>query len=405
MFTISVVPPNAGDFRYVWSWWDGTVDATTVPYVSKRINMGGIPGMRTLSYRVTIVDAEGQSTVRTGSFLANNPPGIVPSPSVTLNDAAFPYDTQIRVTAYDLDNDPIFFAYYNQDVFLGNGVMVSAGTVDGTYFGTRYPGQNGFTNTFSTTIHSDRELVVKVIDSQSGTSAGTTTFDVALHGHEPAPPALSVSADVQVAAGDIQRVGQGRSVDFSIYAKDVPGSSFVFFWAFYGSFGWAQTFYSAGTTVPQPDGGFKNNVTKSLAPPEYGGNKQVVVTVVNTFTGFSSSERIGITLQANNPPGTPVFVIKDFASLAVVTAPGPVTAGTLLEFAATAVDPEADIVAYFWTFNQPVALPAATLKLWGPKVVVDTTAYPVGSSVQGILECIDRLGGTVSALIPQITIQ
>src|SRR6516162_8171626 len=98
-FTISGGASD-GSITYVWKFWDNSVQVTTEPTVEKVLNEGGTG----LGYSCTYCDALGQSATLTGSLDVNAPPVIVGTPTISVNDALFPFNTILTSICYDPEN-------------------------------------------------------------------------------------------------------------------------------------------------------------------------------------------------------------------------------------------------------------------------------------------------------------
>src|ERR1044072_6896021 len=112
----------SGDLRYVWRWlWDNTVDVTTEGTVSRKLNLGGNPlDSFLLRYETVVVDDLGQSAVFPGSFVVNNPPQVIPAPSISANDGVFPYSTRLSLTAFDFEGHAITATLLDSGTFVSS---------------------------------------------------------------------------------------------------------------------------------------------------------------------------------------------------------------------------------------------------------------------------------------------
>jgi len=410
VFSLSVVPPaSAKVYSYVWNFWDGTVAVTTEPSVQKVLNMGGNPTLagRKLTYTCIPVLADGQSTAIVGEVQVNNPPSIVPSPSVTLNDRYFPYATNLTVTAYDLENDPMSFLYYLNGTAIGGGATTAVGVVNGTWNGTLAGTYNAYQNVFSTTVGSARTVKALVVDNQGG----TTTVDFALRGKVAPPPSVSPQVVVGSVTADsttrpAQRIGVGQTVDFSVYAKDEAGGTFGFLWKFAGSLGWTTLpSFTNGTATLLADGGYRSTVVRDIAD-ETPGFKSVECRVTNNATNKFVTVPFDVELTANQVATNGTLAVK--VNGADEAEPISVTAGDKLQYSLTVTDPDADIVTYKWTFTLPAgAIPASppqnSLVVWGQKALLDTTGWPAGNILTTVLAT-DRLGGVTSVTVPLVAV-
>jgi hypothetical protein len=387
----------------VWKFWDGTVAVTSEPRVEKTLNIGGDPtDSRKLYFTCQPTMEDGQSTILTGFVQVNNPPYVVPSPEITRNDDFFPYPTQIRLTAYDVERDDISFLYYNSAGSpLGGGVSTYVGEIAGTWNGTAGL-YSGTQNIFDGTITADSRVILKIVDSESGTRL--VNFD--FFGETPPPPVIGVTADASILTADAssvpdQRIGPGQNVQFTVYASDPVSSNFTFLWSFFGSLGWNGNSYATGTSAPTADGSVRNTYTKDIES-ETGGQKTVLVTVKNTDSNKEVQIPIYVDLIANSVGTVATISVVD-QNDNPVTAGSTVPAGTKLTYSAVVVDPQNDVLIYKWTFTQPGGTPT-TLRLFGPKAFIDTTGFTPGGSILLTLQAIDRMNAVATFTGPTILV-
>ncbi len=387
--------PAGVPVTYIWEFpWDNSVAATTVPAFDKVLNKGGNPANgQLLYYTVTAALPDGQHISTTQSVAVNWPPMIVPSPTISKNDATFPYDTQIAFTAWDVEQaGALSFLYTQNGTVLGHGVQTPAGQFSGTYDGT-VVSVYGTHSAFARTVQSSQVVQAVIVDSQSG----TRTMDFHLSGRFPAAPGLSLSASVPAVSSEVgrqnPRIGPGQIAQFAVYVSDAQDAPFDFLWTFAGSHGWATTAYSAGTTGLAPGGAIRNTVDKSLEG-ETGGVKTVTARVHSQVSGLSSIEQTTITLVDNTAASS--AAIHVFDGILEKIDGDTVNAGTKVKFTAVAVDPQDDLSDYRWEFAQPSPVSPSTLVLYGAEALLDTTDYPAGATVQGTLHVTDRLGASAS---------
>jgi hypothetical protein len=412
----SITGTGSNIYSYVWKLWDGSVMVTTTPSTPCfDINMGGQPGANNLNYSVTPVQLDGQNVVLNGSILCNNPPSLYPTPTITPNDGLFPFQTELKVVAFDMDNDILNFAWFSGVTALGNGTSIKVGNVTGTWIGngtTLVGNYAGTQNTFDWMVRSDQTLSVLITDG----NGGETSLDFHLRGSDAPPPQIGVSGAISGLLADAadlpeQRIGIGQSVTFSVYGKDASGIPVNFLWSFAGSNNWTTgPEFTTGTIAALPDGGFQSTYTKDVSMEVVTVGTQKVATAVATVIGPTSQTSVEqqITLIANTAPTSVDFSVKNFGTVINFgndSSQGDLfPAGTQFEFEAVANDPNNDIVEYFWRFDQPAGVSPQTLSLWGAKVSVDTSQYPDGSTVSGNLVVTDRMGGTFVTDTPFVSI-
>ena len=409
-FSVSGYGSLSDIYSYAWRFWDSTGTATPGPTVMKVINTGSNPMGAPAGLQLSCmpVGVDGQSTVLYGTLAANNGPIILAGgASISVNDAYFPYATQMGLTVFSFENLPLSFAWYAGATFLGSGVSSSAGLVAGTWSGngTVEIGQfNGVQNYFDAVIGSPTEVTGVVTDA----SGGTASFDFSLRGQLPPPAAASAGASaigLVASVSDVQRIGAGQSVDFTVYANSVTGGTLSFSWEFYGSHNWTVTGQSSGTTSILPNGGYQNTVSKDISGEVVAAGTQktveavcdIFLTNLATQTTQMSQVTVDMVLLTNLPPSPMTISVSD-NGVPIVNGIG--TLGDVIEFDATGTDPNHDWVWYAWNFNQPFT-PNVGL-YWGPKVRLDTSRYTEGQAVSGVVTATDLLGSQFTFILPDI---
>ena len=128
--------------------------------VSKQLNLGGNPAEGVglpyvLPLRCEICDtADNVPRIDPQTVAANNSPTIYGAPTVRPNSQPLPFQTQVQVTAYDLESALVVFLWYYGTVAIGGqDVATWPVAVTGTYYGT-FSGsnRNSYTNTLTTTV-------------------------------------------------------------------------------------------------------------------------------------------------------------------------------------------------------------------------------------------------------------
>ena len=410
---VAPIPSGSVIYSYVWDFWDGSSTATTAPFAIKVINIGGQPGTDELHFACRPVAIDGQSVTLNGTITANNPPTILPGVSISNNDSFFAYLTTLALTAIDVDNDPITFAWYTGTTFLGAGTSAAAGNQYGTWSGngTTIIQQYAATaNNIDLVVTADRTVSCYVADDRGGTAS----VNFVLRGEPNPPPDATVAAGVAGVVFDATspanaRIGEGQTVDFTVYVAPMPQHNLSYLWTFSGSDNWTMPpIHESGTTVIQPSGGQSNTVNRNIDSEviSFGTAKvataHVRVSAANIYTGLvtHTDADYPILLIANSAPSA--VTVQRLDNGTPISGSGPVAAGTKIEFVAAGTDADLDLLTYRWVFNQ--AITPTTLYLWGPKVLVDTTGYAALSSVQGNLTVEDRLGATLNVILPSTTV-
>lgn len=408
-FALSEFPTGSVVYSYVWKWWDATSDATVVPTTQRKLNIGGYPGTRELYYDCLPVAIDGQTTTINGSLSVNNPPSIVGSPSITVNDGYFPYDTQLVVEALDLDGDSFDFSWYQGDTYLGSGTSTGPVSTNGTWVGndqTVVVSEDAYTNVLDVTVASARTVRCYIVDTAGGTSA----IDFELRGNQRPPPSTGLNVDSASVSADAStlasaRVGPTETLDYTVYAKDVAGDPVTFTWNFAGSNNWTATEYFVDPGTAMPDGSYRSSYTKSLAAetfPSGQTTKVVTTTVKATSSTASATSTFTTTLLKDNPPSAVSYVVR--ANGVAIDPSGGAPQGATLEFDATVTDLDGDVVSIKWTFVQPGGVFPTSLVLFGPKVAVSTTDYSPADLVQGSVTVTDLVGASATFSVPSVTL-
>ena len=410
---VAPIPSGSVIYSYVWDFWDGSSTATPAPFVAKVINIGGQPGTDELHYTCRPVAQDGQSVTLNGTITANNRPTILPGVSISANDGYFAYATTLGLTAIDLDADPVAFAWYVGTNLLSAGTSSYIGDVSGTWAGngvTVIQNYAGTRNTLDVVVASSRVVTCYVSDDRGGTAA----VAFALRGEPNPPPAATLTAGVAGVSFDATtppsaRIGDDQRVNFTVYVAPMPQHVISFLWTFSGSENWTMPpAVETGTTSYLGNGGLQSTVYRDISAEVVSSGTakvataQVRVTATNIYNGaISYSEAdYDITLLANTPPSA--VTVTRLNNGSPVTGSGPVAVGTKVEFVAAGTDVDMDLLTYRWVFNQAVT--PATLYLWGPKVLVDTTGYASPSAIVGNLTVTDRLGGALNVVLPATTV-
>ena len=388
-FTVYGDLPPGEDYAFVWKWWDGTVSVTATQSTTKVINMGGNPDDgNLLRYTVTMVDADGNSQDFNGQTEVNNPPTLVPPPTVTPNGQTYPFSTVLAVDAYDLDDDSISPHWYQGGTYLGVGTQVYVGSVSGTYNGTFAGLQNGTGYSYAHSATQNTDIRLLLIDA----GTGTTSFDFNVRGRQPVSPFSSYTVTTPGVIYEVNateaRVGPAQTIEVSVYTP-VLSSEPTFEWSYEEADGWVVASTSSGTTVLQDNGTYLNTDSKAL-DTETAGSRLIRVTITDTASSESVEVIVSVDLASNSDP----------EDIAVTTSAvgGVANVGDLILFEVSASDPENDLVFYKWTFTTP------SLTLWGSRVLINTSDLSAGQTLAGTVRAIDRLNADVSAAIPTVTL-
>lgn len=367
--------------RYVWKWWDGTVDVTTSGTVSKQLNTGGNPadGYQ-LRYACEAVNEVGQSSEFYGAISVNNPPSVVlGSTSLSKNGGDFSFRTKASIVAYDIEGSDLAFEWYAGGNYLGPGNTRFTGVVSGTYAGT-YCGEFGGTNSYvNYDVVENGSLICRVYDLDGGTQA----IPFYLFGQSPAqaytaPTALAWESTIDAASSPTVRIGVNQYAEFTVYTQENANPT-EFVWTFHGSNGWATTTYSTGTTTELENGAYKNQALKAT----YGqtaGPKVGECRLRDILTGNVVYVNVPVYLETNTGPEILSYEIL----------PSSPTVGDILSFAVTAIDADLDLISVKWYF------PDLGKTLYGRQVFIDSTGISPGNPMHATVTVTDRLGQSVS---------
>ena len=381
--------PAGQAFTFVWNWWDGEVTATSTQSTTKRINMGGNPAdAYLLRYTVMMVDAEGTSEVFQGSISVNNPPTIVPPPTATPNDTTFPFSTILRIQAFDFELPTQTYAWFQGDVYLGEGTIANAGSVPGRYSGTLVNAYASTSNELTYIGAANADVRVLAMDADSG----TTAFDFQVRGRSAINPFASSNIVTPGVIFEVitqpTRIGPLQTAEFVIYTPIMDVEP-TFLWEYEAGDGWVVATTSAGATTPQRDGSYLNSDIKAL-DTEIAGVRRVKVTITDNPSGATTIVALTTELFGNTAP-------TDLTITTSATVDSEVAVGDKLEYSAVATDVDEDLLMYKWTFSVP-----ATGVLWGRTVVVDTTGLSVAQALAGTLTVVDRLNAETTIALPTI---
>lgn len=374
--TFTINGTQTDGLTYVWKWWDGSVDATTVPQAQKKLNMGGDPRWSgTLPVQVEVVDALGRSGQYNSSIVVNNPPQLVPGTAMVDPNGKFvTYETVIKATVYDLLNQPLSFAWSSGDLSLGAGNQTSVGLVDAYWNGT-YVGQaNGYEASFPHTVDGSTELTLTVVNA----GGGELVITLPVYGFERSDTYFAPSAGPESQTGDassVPVVTVGENASFSIYTSN--SNRTVFSWGFWGTNGWSIAHSTNGSTTLLPDGTWRNTVLKTTTG-ESPGSKLAEVVAYDLDHDVFSVVTIPVTVLSNDPPDALSYEISPIVPIA----------GDWIRFRANYTDPNRDIVTTRWEFSSPY------LFVWGRTAWVDTAGMTSGQEVNGKFTVYDRLGAS-----------
>lgn len=425
-FRVLGTPPVYPQPIYVYKWWDGSVIATGTASgsVVKRLNLGGNPAEGggppfVVPFRCDICDQLGNVVqVVPSTIEVNNPPTIVGAPTITPNNHAFPFETQVRVAAYDLENNSAlqFLWYYGTNPIGGFDTTTGPTNVEGTYYGTLTGlTRDLYVNTLEVTVlGAGTVLTCKIVDGDSG----TTRVNIPVQGYDPGAPQFSLAAQPSSLLADAStqsaaRIAPGQTMLFSSYAQDASAGQLVFTWYLYGTNGWnAQDipYVSHGTTTALPDKGWRGELLRPIDQETGSGPRTAILSVTNTSTGQSIYSAVPVFLEENQPPVMTSVGVYNAGGLSIaevtkLSAPS----RTVVRFSGTATDSGQDIVYFKWDFTAPAD--PASFTLYGRDAYVDVTDWPgsptgIAYPALGVVTAVDRYGVSSSTFaIPQLSVK
>lgn len=411
--------PTAG-LRYVFSFWDGTTEVNTTGTAIKVLNAGGNPADSfLLRWSGTTVDDRGEAAGNSAAFVVNNPPVIVQAPQATVNDAAFPYDTELSLEAYDLEGHvPLSFNWWRggTKVLYSSGTSTGSvsGTYSGTYTGLAYPARSS--HLWVTNVTQPEMVRVDVVDSQSG----TTTLNFSLLGRKPTnpygTPMVETGSLVADASGPPRsRVGAGLKAKFILHTEVLDSGTVTCDWGFPQYLGWLGGVSGTNAPVAYPpvqlaNGAYECVVEKPLSETATTA-RQVQVQATLTHNGKSSLAVLSLILLPNTEPENVAVEVLNQAGTVIElssNAADVAAASNRIQFRATAVDPDLDLVSFAWRIAVSTTPSRDDLFLYGRTAVIDMTGLTAGNTIGGsgsYLHARDRFGAqVVLGTFPTITI-
>jgi hypothetical protein len=378
-----------------------------------------------LPYRCEICNDQGTIVaVKNRQISVNNPPTLYGNPTITPNNQPFPFQTQISVVAYDMENNGVLPLWYCNSDPISGAVTTGPVSVPGTYCGTLTgTNRNAYTSTLNTTIYGQGTVYVcKLVDNDGGTNLLT----VPVMGFEPADPHFAIAVQPNTVTVDASTlpdavIAPGQVIYFTAYGYDPTPGTLVYTWYFYGSNHWEQPgvpIVTNGVTTALSQGS-RNDYTLSIQNEVNAGPRTALVTVTNSSTGRTAASAIQVNLSRNLAPVMTSIGLYDavtFADLAGVVTPYASPAQTLVMLAGTATDANEDVIVYKWDLttpalpipNTPVSaanLPWVDYTLWGAKVFVEITDWGTATTYNTLGFCTpyDKYGQAGAAMaIPSL---
>jgi hypothetical protein len=387
------VPGGAvnGSITYVWSFWDNDVRATREPFVAKKLNVGGAGLPVSCEYS----DGFGVSGLLNTTITVNAPPVIVGAPTISVNDALFPFTTTLTSVTYDPEAaGALAYAWYEGASALGAGVTVLLSP--GTW-------QNSLT---LAGVSANRTLTQEITDA----GAGVTRMDYAVRGSAATGlmgGGAAVGSTITPTASNLPEViiGPDQRVTFTAYAQDRAAGQLSFAWELKTEDGWAADYSLTDAPVQLANGSYRSQLSRPVYA-ETPGLKVARCTVTNLATSQTLLIRNPVRLVAAQYP-----VITHIATDAgLVGGNYQVLRDSYVHFTGTATDANHLLLNYRWDFIQPPGL-----TLYGRSVMLrpDQHAYYDQSAlfagplpITGDLTVTDRFGKSATVAIQSfVTVQ
>jgi len=402
-------------YAYVWKFWDGTSEATVYPTVQKVLNIGGNPvDDRSLYYTCSPVAVNGHEVVVNGSLQVNNPPSIVPSPSISTNDTYLPFNTRLQLDAFHVDqllgNQPLQFDWYLGASALGNGTLGASYPYKGTWSGNDTVVVNAAGTAqpcfYDTTVYSNRVIRCYVQDN----SGGIAFVDFDLRGYtRPALETGIVASTGNLGAGasalPVKRIGYGEYFEFVVEARDAGNAVLNFSWNCAGSNNWTVPSTGAGAVTQNPDGSWRSVFLKDLSGEVVSSGTEKTATAVCAIISPSARTDVSaaVVLVKNSGPTAVAVTVFDAVGNGAITSHQ--SAGVKIRYEAVVTDPDGDIGYVYWTFVATTGTPWPNpTRMVGPKVVVDTGSWTGCAGVVGSWVAVDRLlQPSLSGTVPYVT--
>lgn len=380
---------------YVWEFWDGSVETTTVPEIARAVNQPGEPlyfpggGVNTrsskLNYTVTAVSADGNTASTTGQIDVACPPSIAGA-SIRYAPSAVGVAGAMTGTIFSWRLGPsdgggsgfMRGALYVNDVYAGTVTQVNSGGQDlkdvvWTGNGTRYsyPLFKAYTTgpmPFSGTVGSRVKLVVTTVTDFSPL-VGTAIVEEIAYGAQEAPAGLPVTVEAEPVTdtsvtGAIQRIGPDRTVTLRAISSSATGETPTFTWTFDTSGGWTVPSVISDEGTRQPDGSYLSEVNKDTAGEVTQNGKAKYVTSQCSAATSAGQASINFTteLLQNDAPGRATVTVYDgtteYAGSNMTALQ--VTQGAPLQWRVAVTDANSDVVSAQWSFAC-AGLPFATM--------------------------------------------
>ena len=396
-FTLQGAPPGGGGYTYVFKWWDGTSDTTQVPSVQKVLNKGGL-----LAFSVIQCDAFGRSQTYNSTIAVNFPPVVIGSPSISNNDATFPFSSILSSVSYDPDHpggtnypNELSFAWYN------GPLLISTGTTTITSQGT-------FQNHLALTSIGTNQTLTQVI---TDTGTGITRLNYSIRGTSAAGlqgSGATISNSIVNSANNLSEIiiGPGQEATFTAYAQDTSPGQLRFLWSAGTLNGW-----SSGTQITQSPTQLANGLSKSQITLPVSAESPGVKTVNCTVTNLSTLQSITFNNAVNLVAALAPTITSISTDAPLINGGYAVSQAGFVHFSATAADPNNALLTYQWVFSQPsVAFYGRTVMLRPSDYSVFAETILAGNGtnagtgplpVTGQITVIDRFGQSSTVAINQ----
>ncbi|MBV5345420.1 MAG: hypothetical protein JZU63_07770, partial [Rhodoferax sp.] len=323
----------------------------------------------------------------------NAPPEFDGSPTISVNDAVFPFTTVLSSYAHDPEGAALTFAWFEGSTPVGGNV--TTGPVLGVYH-----------DVLTLVGVSANRTLTQVITDAGG---GVTRIDYAVRGYAASGLSGGGSALSNSITSDLPEmiIGAGQTATFTVYARDTVDGQLSFEWELRASDGWSAAVAGAYPVTDTPaklsNGSFKSQIVQSIAA-ETPGLRPAYCTVTNVVTGQEIVVKSVVQLISSLQPA----IMSISTDAPVVDGSYKILRDGYVHFNGTATDQNNLLMNYRWDFTQPA------ITLWGRTVMIrpdqhsifDASELGAGSKpILGSLTVLDKFGQATVGIDSYVTVQ
>ena len=353
---------------YVWRWWDGAVDVTSVPNTTKVINRHG-----TLAWSVDVVDSLGRKATYSDTVVVYKPFTFT-NIEVTTNNETTPYSTQVvwqgthdvisESVAITIEHEGTRELYQSFAPLFGTPV----GEVSGTF---SFDVANAHTAVLEGTALANNAVEFQDINFRSLLNRAPVVG-------KPVPTSRYPF-----------KIGTGTTGNMSASAEDPEGSALTFQWRMLAANGWSSDTFLTGVTTPLASG-YRSDVSIPTSG-ESAGTKTVVVRAIDSGA-LQTDVEAQVVLVLNNDP-----VITEIRNS---TPANQQEINRIVSFYGTATDEDLDPIYYEWQFLGAVDGGSVTKD----EYVCTVLTGSLTGTVTGQLTASDGFGGAAVLAIDPVVI-